>query len=185
MVDMNATEIKLRMSKAIDSFKKDLTTLRVGRASSSMLDQINVNAYGNSMPINQISTISVPEARLLLVSVWDNSLVSITEKSIRESPLGLNPMVEGNVIRIAIPALSEDRRVEITKVAAKYAENAKIAVRNIRRDNIEHTRKLQKNSEISEDQKHRDELLIQDITNEVIRSIDDVLSKKEKEILEN
>ena len=185
MVDINPTEIKLRMSKAIDSFKKDLSTLRVGRASSSMLDQINVNAYGNSMPINQISTISVPEARLLLVSVWDSSLVSITEKSIRESPLGLNPMVEGNVIRIAIPALSEDRRVEITKVAAKYAENAKIAVRNIRRDNIEYIRKLQKNSEISEDQKHREELLIQDITNEVISNIDDVLSKKEKEILEN
>ena len=185
MVEINPTEIKLRMSKAIDSFKKDLSSLRVGRASSSMLDQINVNAYGNSMPINQISTISVPEARLLLVSVWDSSLVSITEKSIRESPLGLNPMVEGNVIRIAIPALSEDRRVEITKVAAKYAENAKIAVRNIRRDNIENTRKLQKNSEISEDQKHKNEILIQDITNEIICSIDDILSNKEKEILEN
>ena len=185
MVEINPTEIKLRMSKAINSFKKDLSSLRVGRASSSMLDQINVNAYGNSMPINQISTISVPEARLLLVSVWDSSLVSITEKSIRESPLGLNPMVEGNVIRIAIPALSEDRRIEITKVAAKYAENAKIAVRNIRRDNIENTRKLQKNSEISEDQKHQDELLIQDITDEIIKSIDDILLNKEKEILEN
>ena len=185
MVEINTTEIKLRMSKAIDSFKKDLSSLRVGRASSSMLDQISVNAYGNSMPINQISTISVPEARLLLVSVWDSSLVSITEKSIRESPLGLNPMVEGNVIRIAIPALSEDRRREITKVAAKYAENAKIAVRNIRRDNIENTRKLQKNSEISEDQKHQDELLIQDITDEIIKSIDDILLNKEKEILEN
>ena len=185
MVEINPTEIKLRMSKAINGFKQDLSGLRVGRASSSMLDQINVNAYGSSMPINQISTISVPEARLLLVSVWDSSLVSITEKSIRESPLGLNPMVEGNVIRIAIPALSEDRRIEITKVAAKYAENAKIAVRNIRRDNIENTRKLQKNSEISEDQKHQDELLIQDITDEIIKSIDDILLNKEKEILEN
>ncbi len=185
MIEINSTEIKLRMSKAIDSFKKDLSSLRVGRASSSMLDQITVNAYGSSMPLNQISTISVPEARLLLVSVWDASLVSITEKSIRESPLGLNPMVEGNVIRIAIPALSEDRRVEITKVAAKYAENAKIAVRNIRRDNIENTRKLQKNGEISEDQKHQDELLIQDITNDIIRSIDEILINKEKEILEN
>jgi len=185
MVEINHAEIKLRMSKAIDSFRKDLGGLRVGRASASMLDQITVNAYGNSMPINQISTISVPEARLLLVSVWDNSLVSITEKSIRESPLGLNPMVEGNVIRIAIPALSEDRRIEITKVAAKYAENAKIAVRNIRRDYIENTRKLKKNGEISEDQKHQDELLIQNITDEIIRSIDDILSVKEKEILEN
>ena len=185
MVEINSDAIKLRMSKAIDSFKKDLSSLRVGRASSSMLDQINVNAYGNSMPLNQVSTISVPEARLLLVSVWDSSLVSITEKSIRESPLGLNPMVEGNVIRISIPPLSEDRRVEITKVAAKYAENAKIAVRNIRRDNIESTRKLQKNGEISEDQKHQDELLIQDITNDIVNSIDEILSNKEKEILEN
>ena len=185
MVAINSEEIKFRMTKAIDAFKKDLSSLRVGRASSSMLDQISINAYGNLMPLNQISTISVPEARLLLVSVWDSSLVSITEKSIRESPLGLNPMVEGNVIRIAIPALSEDRRVEITKVAAKYAENAKIAVRNIRRDNIENTRKLQKNGEISEDQKHQDELLIQDITNNIIRSIDEILSNKEKEILEN
>ncbi len=185
MFAINSEEIKLRMSKAIDSFKKDLSSLRVGRASSSMLDQVSINAYGNAMPLNQISTISVPEARLLLVSVWDSSLVSITEKSIRESPLGLNPMVEGNVIRIAIPALSEDRRVEITKVAAKYAENTKISVRNIRRDNIENTRKLQKNGEISEDQKHQDELLIQDITNDFIRNIDEILSNKEKEILEN
>ena len=137
------------------------------------------------MPLNQISTISVPEARLLLVSVWDNSLVSIAEKSIRESPLGFNPMVEGNVIRISIPSLSEDRRIEITKVAGKYAENAKIAVRNIRRDNVESVRKLQKNSDISEDQKHQDELLIQEITNDIIVSIDNILSNKEKEILEN
>ena len=185
MVELNSEEIKLRMSKAIDSFKKDLSSLRVGRASSSMLDQINVNAYGSNMPLNQISTISVPEARLLLVSVWDNSLVSVTEKSIRESPLGLNPMVEGNVIRISIPALSEDRRIEITKVAGKYAENAKIAVRNVRRDNVEYVRKLQKNSDISEDQKHQDESLIQEITNDMIVSIDNILSNKEKEILEN
>ena len=185
MVELNSEEIKLRMSKAIDSFKKDLSSLRVGRASSSMLDQINVNAYGSNMPLNQISTISVPEARLLLVSVWDNSLVSVTEKSIRESPLGLNPMVEGNVIRISIPALSEDRRIEIIKVAGKYAENAKIAVRNIRRDNVENVRKLQKNSDISEDQKHQDELQIQEITNDIIVSIDNILSNKEKEILEN
>ena len=184
-MEINSNEIKLRMNKAIESFKKDLSSLRVGRASSSMLDQISVNAYGNLMPLNQISTISVPEARLLLVSVWDNSLVSITEKIIRESPLSLNPMVEGNIIRITIPALSEDRRIEITKVAAKYAESAKIAVRNIRRDYIENTRKLQKNGEISEDQKHHDELLIQDITNEIISKIDNILSNKEKEILEN
>ena len=185
MVALNSTDIKIRMDKAIDSFKKDLSSLRVGRASSSMLDTVNVNAYGSVMPLNQISTISVPESRLLLVSVWDNSLVSITEKSIRESPLGLNPMVEGNVIRISVPPLSEDRRIEIAKIASKYSENAKIAVRNIRRDIIENIRKLQKNSEISEDQKHQDEAVVQDITDEVIKNIDLILSNKEKEILEN
>ena len=185
MVNLNSDEIKSRMDKAINSLKKDLNSLRVGRASSSMLDQINVIAYGSSMPINQISTISVPEARLLLVNVWDSSIVAAAEKGIRESPLGLNPMVEGNVIRINIPPLSEERRIEITKVAAKYAENSKVAVRNIRRDYIENVRKLQKNGEISEDQRHQDELLIQEITDKIISNIDHVFSNKEKEILEN
>jgi len=173
------------MEKAVDSFKKDLSGLRVGRASSSMLDQISVNAYGSLMPINQVSTISVPEARLLLVNVWDSTIVSATEKSIRESPLGLNPMVEGNVIRINIPPLSEDRRIEITKIAAKYAESSEIAIRNVRRDYIENVRKLQKNGKISEDQKHQDELLIQQVTDEIINNIDDIFSNKEKEILDN
>ena len=185
MVALNSSDIKIRMDKAIDSFKKDLTGLRVGRASSTMLDTINVNAYGSTMPLNQVSTVSVPESRLLLVSVWDNSLVAIVEKSIRESPLGLNPMIEGNVIRLSVPPLSEDRRIEITKIASKYSENAKISVRNIRRDLIENIRKLEKNSEISEDQKHQDESSIQEITDEVIKKIDSILSNKEKEILEN
>ena len=183
MASLNSNDIKVRMEKALDALKKDLSSLRVGRASSTMLDTINVNAYGSIMPLNQISTISVPESRLLLVSVWDNSLVAITEKSIRESPLGLNPMVEGNVIRLSIPPLSEDRRIEITKIASKYSENAKIAVRNIRRDIIENIRKLQKNSEISEDQKHKDEAIVQEITDEIIKTIDLILSNKEKEIL--
>lgn len=185
MVDLDSSEIKSRMDKAIESFKKDLGGLRVGRASSSMLDQINVNAYGSLMPLNQISTINVTEARLLLVSVWDNSLISLAEKSIRDSPLGLNPMVEGNVIRISIPPLSEDRRIEITKVASKYAENAKIVVRNIRRDSIENIRKNHKNGDIGEDQKRQDEVTIQKITDEKINNIDIILSVKEKEILEN
>ena len=185
MSELRSGEIKARMEKAIDSLKKDLSGLRVGRASSSMLDQINVNAYGSLMPINQVSTVSVPEPRLLLVNVWDNSIVAQTEKSIRESPLGLNPMVEGNVIRVNIPPLSEERRIEITKVAAKYTENSKIAVRNIRRDYVEKVRKFQKNGEISEDQKHQDEILIQQITDEIISNIDNIFSQKEKEILDN
>ena len=184
MTELNATEIRTRMEKAVEAFKKDLSGLRVGRASSSMLDPINVNAYGSNLPLNQISTVSVPESRMLLVSVWDNSLVSFAEKAIRESALGLNPMVEGNVIRIAVPPLSEDRKIELTKVAAKYAENAKIAGRNIRRDLIEGIRKSQKNGDISEDQKHGDEIKIQDITNIIINNIDALLLNKEKEILE-
>ena len=185
MAELDVNEIKIRMEKAIVSFKKDLSGLRVGRASLNMLDQINVNAYGSIMPLNQVSTVSVPESRMLLVSVWDNSLVSATEKSIKESPLGLNPMVEGNIIRISIPPLSEERRVEITKIAAKYGENARVSVRNIRRDHIEAVRKLQKNGDISEDQKHKDEFSIQEITNQIIEKIDSILSVKEKEILEN
>ena len=185
MAELDVNEIKTRMEKAIDSFKKDLSGLRVGRASLNMLDQINVNAYGSIMPLNQVSTVSVPESRMLLVSVWDNSLVSATVKSIKESPLSLNPMVEGNIIRISIPPLSEERRIEITKIAAKYGENARVSVRNIRRDHIENVRKLQKNGEISEDQKHKDELSIQEITNQIIEKIDSILSVKEKEILEN
>ena len=184
MVELNSNDIQTRMDKAVESYKKDLSGLRVGRASSSMLDPINVNAYGSLLPLNQISNVSVPESRLLLVSVWDNSLVSLTEKAIRDSPLGLNPMVEGNVIRIAVPPLSEDRRIEIAKVASKYAENAKIAVRNIRRDLIENIRKLQKKGDISEDQKHGDEIKVQEITDKIINTIDSILLNKENEILE-
>ena len=185
MVELNSNDIQARMDKAVESYKKDLSGLRVGRASSSMLDPINVNAYGSLLPLNQISNVSVPESRLLLVSVWDNSLVPFAEKAIRESALGLNPMVEGNIIRIAVPPLSEDRRIEIAKVASKYAENAKIAVRNIRRDLIENIRKLQKKGDISEDQKHGDEIKVQEITDKIINAIDLILLNKENEILEN
>ena len=182
MVELNLNDIKAHMDKAIVSLKKDLSGLRVGRASASMLDQVNVNAYGNSMPLNQLSTISVPEARLLLVNVWDNSLVVAAEKSIRESPLGLNPMVEGNVIRINVPSLSEERRIELVKVAGKYSEQAKVSIRNVRRDIIENIRKLEKDSSISEDEKRDSENKIQDITDEFVKEIDNMLAQKEQDI---
>ena len=185
MTGLDTNSINVRMAKSLDSFKKDLSGLRVGRASSSMLDPININAYGSVLPLSQVGTVSVPEARMLTVSIWDNSLISFAEKAIRESALGLNPMIEGNMIRIAVPPLSEDRRIEIVKVASKYAENAKISIRNIRRELIEDIRKLQKNGDISEDQKHGDELKIQDIIDLNIKHIDEILSVKEKEILEN
>ena len=185
MTELDSNSVNIRMAKSIDSFKKDLSGLRVGRASISMLDPINVNAYGSVLPLNQVGTVSVPEARMLTVSIWDNSLVSFAEKAIRESALGLNPMIEGNMIRIAVPPLSEDRRIEIVKVASKYSENAKVSIRNIRRELIEDIRKRQKNGDISEDQKHGDELKIQDIIDLNIKHIDTILSAKEKEILEN
>ena len=185
MSEFDLNSINVRMNKSIDSFKKDLSGLRVGRASSSMLDPINIIAYGSVLPLSQVGTVSVPEARMLTVSIWDSSLVSFAEKAIRESALGLNPMIEGNMIRIAVPPLSEDRRIEIVKVASKYAENAKISIRNIRRELIENIRKLQKIGDISEDQKHGDELKIQDIIDLNIKNIDLILSAKEKEILEN
>ena len=184
MTILDTVEIKNRMEKAVDSYKKDLSSLRVGRASISMLDPINVNAYGSMLPINQVSNVSVPESRLLLVSVWDSSLVALVEKAIRESNLGLNPMTEGSIIRIAIPALSQERRIELTKVAAKYTENSRIAVRNIRRDILENIKKSQKNGDISEDQKHGDEIKVQEVTDNIIKNIDILLSNKEKEILE-
>ena len=179
-LDENA--VKQRMDKALISYQNDLNTLRAGRASTNMLDQILVEAYGSKIPINQVSNVSTPEARLLLVSVWDAANVQVVEKAIRESNLGLNPMTEGNVIRIPIPSLSEDRRKELTKVASQYAENSKIAIRNIRRDIIETIRKLEKESEISEDEKRISETKIQIITDEFINEIDGMLAQKEKDI---
>ena len=180
----NENLIKQRMDKALISFQGDLNSIRVGRASLNMLDPISVDVYGSKMPINQVGNISTPEPRLLIVSVWDASNVQQVEKAIRESNLGFNPMTEGNLIRIPIPSLSEDRRKELVKVASKYAENSRISIRNIRRDLIEEVRKKEKNSEISKDDKHKNEEIIQKITDDYINNIDKILENKEKEILE-
>ncbi len=180
----NENLIKQRMDKALISFQSDLNSIRVGRASLNMLDPISVEVYGSKMPINQVGNISVPEPRLLIVSVWDAANVQQVEKAIRDSNLGFNPMTEGNLIRIPIPSLSEDRRKELTKVAGKYAENSRVAIRNIRRDLIEDVRKKEKNSEISNDDKHKREEIIQKITDDYINNIDKILENKEKEILE-
>jgi len=180
----NENLIKQRMDKALISFQGDLNSIRVGRASLNMLDPISVDVYGSKMPINQVGNISAPESRLLIVSVWDASNVQQVEKAIRESNLGFNPMTEGNLIRIPIPSLSEDRRKELVKVAGKYAENSRISIRNIRRDLIEEVRKKEKNSEISKDDKHKNEEIVQKITDDYINNIDKILENKEKEILE-
>ena len=176
--------MKQRMDKTLISFQNDLNTVRAGRATVNMLATVFIEAYGSKVPINQIGNINVPEPRLLVISVWDSSNVEHVEKGIRESNLGLNPMVEGNLIRLPIPALSEERRIELTKVVSKYAENTRVSLRNIRRDIIDDIRKKEKNKEISTDEKHKNEEIIQAITDEYVNNVDKILSNKEKEILE-
>ena len=147
MFDLKIYEEK--MIKAIEVLKREFSGLRTGRASTSLLDPISIEAYGSKVPLNQVSNISVPESRLLTVQVWDESLVNTVENSIRNSNLGLNPMIEGSLIRIPIPELSEERRIEIVKIASKYSEDSKISIRNIRRDAMEKIKSLEKNKEIS------------------------------------
>ena len=176
------TDVSRRMSGAVNSLKDDYLGLRTGRASTAMLDPILVDAYGSKMPLNQLSSISAPESRLLLIQVWDQTMVLQVEKSIRESDLGLNPQTEGNSIRVPIPELSEERRLEIVKVAGKYAEQSKVAIRNIRRDAVESVRKSEKDKEISEDEKRSFEIEIQKLTDDFISEIDSLLAQKEIDI---
>ena len=175
-------DLRRRMVGAVNSLKEDFIGLRTGRASTALLDTVMVDAYGSKMPINQVASLSTPEARLILIQVWDQSMVDAVEKSIRETELGLNPQTEGSSIRIPVPELSEDRRIELVKVAGKYAEQAKVSVRNVRRDIVEATRKLQKDKEISEDEKRDAENRIQNITDEHVKEIDRMLSQKEIDI---
>ena len=182
MSNLDMADVKRRMEASVGNFSNELSGLRAGRASTAMLEPVSVDAYGAKMPLNQVSNISVPEPRLLTVSVWDAGLVAATEKAIRDSGLGLNPMTEGNVIRVSVPDLSEDRRKELVKVAGKYAEAARVAVRNIRRDAIEVVRKDEKDSAISEDERHGYEGDIQKVTDEFIGKIDSMLADKEKDI---
>ncbi len=172
------------MDGAIEALRKEFAGLRTGRASTALLEHLTVDAYGSKMPMNQVASISVPESRLLTVQVWDNSLVKETEKAIRESDLGLNPQTEGNLIRVPLPELSEERRVELTKVAAKFGEQARVAVRNVRRDGMDTLKKSEKDKELSKDE-HRDRGEdIQKLTDSHIEIIDKMLSEKEQEILQ-
>ena len=182
MSALDLDDIKRRMEGSLNSLKTEFVGLRAGRASTAMLEPIMVEAYGSKMPMNQVGNISVPEPRLLTVTVWDAGLTSSVEKAIRESDLGLNPMAEGTLIRVPIPDLSEERRKDMVKVAGRYAEAARVAVRNVRRDGIEAARKLEKDSEISEDERHDLEMDIQKLTDDHVKQIDDALSNKETEI---
>src|SRR3954453_18778048 len=179
--DMN--EIKRRMQGALAVLKQELSGLRTGRASAHLLDPIQVEAYGSHMPLNQLATISVPEPRLISVQVWDKSMVHPVEKAIVNANLGLSPATEGQVLRLRIPELNEERRKELVKVAHKYAEAAKVAARHVRRDGLDVLKKLEKNHEMSEDDQKRHADEVQKATDGTISEIDQLLATKEKEIL--
>jgi ribosome recycling factor len=172
-----------RMDKAVQALKDEFGSLRTGRASASLLDQIHVDAYGSTVPINQVGAVSVPEARMLTVNIWDRGLVVSVEKAIRNSGLGLNPVVDGQTLRIPIPALTEERRKEITKIASKYAEQQRVAVRNIRRDANDDLKKAEKDGAINQDEHKRLESEVQKITDEAIKRVDEALKTKEQEIM--
>ena len=183
---MNFNELKAdmqdRCAKSIESLKEEFSGLRTGRASTALLDSIMVDAYGSMMPINQVATVSVPEARMLSVSVWDKNLMKHVEKAIRESSLGLNPMNDGVQIRIPLPPLSEERRLELTKIAGKYTEESRVAVRNIRRDILDKIKKMKSDNEISEDEEKRYADEVQKMTDKTIADMDEALKAKEAEI---
>jgi ribosome recycling factor len=173
-----------RMDKAVAALKEEFASLRTGRASASLLDQVNVEAYGSTMPINQVGAISVPEPRMISVSVWDKALVVSVEKAIRAAGLGLNPIVDGSILRIPIPPLTEERRRDLAKLAGKYAEQQRIAVRNIRRDGNEDMKKAEKAGDISQDELKKLETEIQGLTDGAIKRIDEALKTKEQEIMQ-
>ena len=176
-------DINRRMHGALEVLKHDLAGLRTGRASTALLDPIAVEVYGANMPINQVATVSVPEPRLLSVQVWDRSNLGAVEKAIRNAGLGINPIVDGQVIRLPIPDLTEDRRKELAKLAGQYAEKARVAVRNVRRDGMDALKTDEKKHEISEDERKRLEHDVQKMTDDTIREIDVLADAKEKEIL--
>jgi ribosome recycling factor len=173
-----------RMDKAVAALKEEFGSLRTGRASAGLLDQVMVEAYGSTVPINQVAAVSVPEPRSISVSVWDRGVVVSVEKAIRASGLGLNPVVEGQNLRIPIPPLTEERRKELAKLAGKYAEQQKIAVRNVRRDANDDLKKAEKDGVITQDEQKRMEGEIQKFTDEAIKRVDDALKTKEQEIMQ-
>jgi len=180
---VSTADLKRRMHGAVEALKHDLGGLRTGRASTALLDPIHVEVYGSNMRINEVATVSTPEARLLSVQVWDRSNVGPVEKAIRSAGLGLNPITDGQIIRLPIPELTEERRKELAKLVGQYAEKARIAVRNVRRDGMEHLKVDEKKHEISEDERKRLENEVQKLTDETIKEIDEASATKEKEIL--
>jgi ribosome recycling factor len=183
MAKFDKADIERRMNGAVESLKHDLSGLRTGRANTALLDPIHVEVYGAMMPLNQVATVSAPEARMLSVQVWDKANVIPVEKGIAHANLGLNPMIDGQTIRLPLPDLTEERRRELAKLTGKYAENAKIAIRNVRRDGMDALKADENKKEISEDERKRAEAEVQKLTDEQIKAADDVAAHKEKEIL--
>jgi ribosome recycling factor len=175
-------EIERRMRGAQAKLKDELAGLRTGRASAHLLDPVKVEAYGQKMPISQVGTINVPEPRLITIQVWDRSMVIPVDKAIREANLGLNPQVDGQIVRLRIPELTGDRRTEIVKVAHKYTEQARVAVRNVRRDGMDLLKKLEKEHAMSEDDSRKNQAKVQELTDKIIKEIDQSLAQKETEI---
>ena len=180
---ISTSDLSRRMHGALEALRHDLGGLRTGRASTALLDPVHVEVYGSNMPLNQVATVSTPEPRMLSVQVWDRSNVQPVEKAIRNAGLGINPIVDGQVIRLPIPELTEERRRELAKLVGQYAEKARIAVRNVRRDGMDHLKQDEKKHAISEDERKRLEHEVQKLTDETIKEIDDLAHAKEKEIL--
>jgi len=175
-------DLERRMRGAFDSLKRDLSGLRTGRASVNMLEPVNVTIYGARMPLNQVATVSVPDARTISVTVWDKSQVSAVEKAIREANLGLNPVIDGTLIRLPIPALNAERRAELAKLAHKYAETGRVGVRNVRREGMDLLKKLEKDGKMTEDDQRKNSTKVQELTDKLIKEIDQLLAAKEAEI---
>lgn len=182
--DIDLNDLKRRMNGAIENLKSEFVGLRTGRASVNLMDPVMVDAYGSKMPLNQVATVSTPEARMISVQVWDKSMVASADKAIRNAGLGLNPVMDGQTLRIPIPELNEERRAELTKVSGKYAEQSRIAVRNVRRDGMDTIKRLEKDSEISQDDQKVYSDQIQKLTDEMIKEIDHLTEAKEKEIMQ-
>jgi ribosome recycling factor len=180
---IRADDLKRRMHGAVEALRHDLAGLRTGRASIALLDPVHVEVYGTNMPLNQLATVSTPEARMLSVQVWDRSNVQPVEKAIRSAGLGLNPITDGQMIRLPIPELTEERRKELAKLVGQYAEKARVAVRNVRRDGMDHLKQDEKKHEIGEDERKRLEHDVQKLTDDTIKEVDELAHAKEKEIL--
>ena len=176
-------DLERRMDAAIDNLKKEFSGLRTGRASVNLLDPVVVDAYGSKMPLVQVATVNAPEARMLMVQVWDQTMVKAVEKSIRDSGLGLNPMTEGNVLRIPLPELNEERRAELAKVAGKYSEASRISLRSVRKDGMDILKKMEKDKALSEDELKRFSDDVQKLTDKKVEAVDTLLADKEKDIM--